>query len=82
MIKQETLEYALRLAINNSREIYVVVSGRKYEFLNDEELCYDENICKPIAITIYPDSTYDFPNRSHGIIETDRHGNLILKQIN
>jgi len=81
MIKQETLEKALRLAIHSSKEIHVVISGHKYEYLNDEEICYDENISKPIAITIYPDHTYDFPNSTHGIIEHDKHGNLILNQI-
>jgi len=81
MIKQEVLEKALRLAIHNSREIYVVINGRKYEYLNNEEISHDENINKPIVITIFPDSTYEFPNRDHGILESDRHGNLIINQI-
>jgi len=82
MIKQETLEKALRLAINNSREIYVVICGHKYEYLNSDEISYDENCDKPIVITIFPDSTYELPNRGHGILESDRHGNLIMNQIN
>lgn len=82
MIKQETLEKALRLAINNSQEIHVVISGRKYEYLNLEEITYDENCDKEILIIIYPDSTYEFPNRNHGILETDKHGELFLNQIN
>jgi len=81
MIKQEVLEKALRLAINNSREIHVVISDNKYEYVNDEEICYDENLHKPIAITIYPDSAYEFPNRNHGILEKDKHGELYLNQI-
>ena len=82
MIKQETLEKALRLAIHNSREIHVVINGHKYEYLNDEEICFDDNFYKPIVITIYPDSTYELPNRNHGVIEEDKHGNLVLNQIN
>ena len=82
MIKQETLEKALRLAINNLTEIYVVISGKKYQYLNSEEISFDENCDKEIAITIYSDSTYEFPNRSHGILETNKHGELFLNQIN
>jgi len=82
MIKQEVLEKALRLAIHNSREIYVVINGKKYEYLNSEEVSYDENINKPIVITIFPDSTYEFPNYTHGILETNEHGELFLNQIN
>jgi len=82
MIKQETLEKALRLAINNLTEIYVVINGKKYEYLNDEEISHDENINKPIVITIYPDSTYEFPNYTHGVLETNEHGELVLNQIN
>jgi len=82
MIKQETLEKALRLAIHSSKEIHVVINGKKYEYLNSEEISYDENINKPIAITVYPDYTYEFPNYNHGILETNEHGKLFLKQIN
>jgi len=82
MIKQETLEKALHLAIHNSTEIYVVISGKKYEYLNSEEITFDENYDKEIVITIYPDSTYEFPNRNHGILETDISGELFLNQIN
>jgi len=82
MIKQETLEKALRLAVHNSREIHVVINGKKYEYLNSEEVCHDENINKPIVITIFPDFTYEFPNYTHGNLETNEHGNLILNQIN
>jgi len=81
MIKQETLEKALRLAFHNSTEIHVVISGHKYEYLNNEEISHDKNINKPIVITIFPDSTYEFPNRNHGILESDRYGNLIMNQI-
>ena len=75
MIKQEVLKYALRLAIHNSEEIH-------YEYLNSEEISYDENTNKPIVITIYPDYTYEFPNRNHGILETNKNCELFLNQIN
>ena len=54
----------------------------KQEYLNSEEITFDENCDKPIVITIYPDSTYEFPNRNHGILEIDKHGELFLNQIN
>ena len=82
MIKQEVLEKALRLAINNSTEIHVVISGKKYKYLNSEEISFDENCDKEIVITIYPDSTYQFPNYTHGVLETNEHGELVLNQIN
>ena len=82
MIKQEILEKALRLAIHSSTEIHVAISGKKYEYLNSKEITYDENTNKPIVITIYPDSTYEFPNRNNGILETNKNGELFLNQIN
>jgi len=82
MIKQEILEKALRLAIHNSQEIHIAISGKKYEYLNSEEISFDENCDKEIVITIYPDSTYEFPNRNHGVLETNKNGELFLNQIN
>jgi len=47
-----------------------------------QEISHDENINKPIVITIFPDSTYEFPNYTHGVLEINEHGELVLNQIN